>query len=715
LSAPGVRAQVCTVAFKGTLLSRYSIRTIELKRLLGLIALALVSVTLLGSYAQGKPQGVPLTPIKHVVFIMKENQSFDDYFGVYPYGPDDALRDNPTVRDLSVPYGIQGNASEIAVPNYPGLGWLLGYSHLRYLNSSTQANPGEGWVAYRGDWDWGRMDGFVTYSGPQSLVYVSYEQIPFYWDYAEEYVLCDNYYAPVMSETLPNRLASLAGFAPVSNDYGPPPYVPLNDTIFYQLTEHGVSWGYFELFSTTRDPPSSEIYPLNSISGFASDTAYMNRVENISVFLSEARNGSLPAVSFVMPFGLAGEDGVPDVSEHPPANITLGQDWTVNLVDAVMEGPDWNSSAIFITWDEWGGFYDGVPPPQLNAFGYGGRVPMLVISPYAKEDYVDSALLNHDSVLNFIDYNWGLPYLGPWVASSGSLLSAFDFAQKPRPPIVLGPTPGVAGTPGVREGTLFFENGSSLVLNSRLTSQQYPIPLQIPLNQLNYTSPPFELPASTYEFEASPVWLPSFQFLAVVISSALLLSAPAVGRNKGKRVKLSVIGSALIFSSVSSALGLVFTAVPVPPAPPSQLTFSLLTGAGLLLTFVGVLGLAWPVLADRLKKMANSGSGTVPAESRGARSLWGSKATEFVLCGGVLVLMAGLLLTPGMVFPVATYTPKPIAPPQTFLGDLLQALTPLTGLSSVLVVSSFSLMVFTWVRGGEGGTSRRARASGGRG
>lgn len=87
------------------------------------------------------------------------------------------------------------------------------------------------------------MDGFAAYSGPQSMVYIDYDQIPFYWDYAEEYVLCDNYFTAVMTESLPNFLALWSGTTVVSNDVGPPPYLPLNDTIFYQLSQNNVSWG----------------------------------------------------------------------------------------------------------------------------------------------------------------------------------------------------------------------------------------------------------------------------------------------------------------------------------------------------------------------------------------------------------------------------------------------------------------------------------------
>ncbi|MDG6927171.1 MAG: hypothetical protein JRN01_01735 [Nitrososphaerota archaeon] len=654
------------------------------KKYLQLSSLAfiiLISVSGPVSFAFAQPNST--TPIKHVIYIMKENQSFDDYFGVYPYGPNNMLVNNSIVKELSVPYGIQNDTSSIKVPNYPGLGWLLGYSHLSYLNSSIQVDPGEGWVDYHGDWDWGRNNGFASYSGSASLVYVSYQQIPFYWDYAEEYVLADNYYTPVLTETLPNRLASLSGYTPVSNDFGPPPYVNLNQTIFYQLNQKGVSWGYFELFSSASNPPSSEIYPLNSIQGFSSNPAYMNNVENLSVFLAEAKNGTLPAVSFVMPFGLAGEGNVPDVSEHPPANITLGQDWTVNLINAVMQGPDWNSSAIFITWDEWGGFYDSVPPPQMNAFGYGGRVPLLIISPYAKENYVDSTVLNHDSILKFIDYNWNIPYLSSWVAQSGSVLNAFDFNQNPRPPIILGPTTTVAGTNGNSGGYIQFENGSKLSLTAELTSEQYPIPLQIPLSSLNYTSPPFKMPVSTYAFSVPPSWLSSAQLFLILFSLIALIVALVINRfsnRLGLRQVLLIIS--VLFGLITSVLGMIWTAIPAPPKPPTEPTYSFITDLGFIMIALGIIIFAFPYIRKYLPKAE---SNPIPDNIK--------MVAKLVIIGGAAAVIASIMATPGIIFPVSTLTPSPLNPPQTVLQMLLATLSPLTGIGVLITATSLSVLL----------------------
>ncbi len=650
------------------------------KRSFAMVFAAAILAMLLIPSSASMAQPQTMTPIKHVVYIMKENQSFDDYFGTYPYGNNKTLMSNPIVKELSVPYGIQNGTNSIEVPNYPGLGWLLGYTKLRYLDGVTQVDPGEGWVDYHGDWDWGRMNGFVAYSGPQSMVYVTYQQLPWYWDYAEEYVLCDNYFTPVMTETAPNRLASLTGYAPISNDYGPPPYVPLNETIFYQLTQHNISWGYFELFSTTRDPPSSEIYPLDYITGFTSNLTYMNNVENLSVFFQLAKEGKLPAVSFVMPFGITGENGIPDPSEHPPANITLGQDWTVNIVNAVEESPDWNTSVIFITWDEFGGFYDNVPPPQVNSFGYGERVPLLIISPYAKENYVDPTVLNHDSVLKFIEYNWNLPYLTSWVAESGSVLSAFDFNQPPRPPIILGPTPDAVYTPGASHGVLYFENGSAYYITSSNPNFDYPLPLQIPLSELTYSSPPYQLPSSTAKFSLPPSWLASYQFFTIIASIVLIAVALVLQRKGMAMYSMVSAGLSIVVTAISSALGIVYPAIPQAPVPPTEPTYSFLTAIGMVLLAISALAAAFPYIRRYLPK------------PRGGFSE-GMETVKALAVAGSIIAFVGFALTPGVFYPVPGIQPSELAPPPTLISYIAVVFSPLTIISWIALAVSGLLVV----------------------
>jgi len=176
-------------------------------------------------------------------------------------------------------------------------------------------------------------------------------------------------------------------------------------------------------------------------------------ITDVTNFYKDAHAGTLPAVSWITPSGAN--------SEHPTALVSDGQAWTTSLINAVMQGPDWSSSAIFLSWDDWGGFYDHVVPPAIDQNGYGLRVPGIVISPYARKGYIDHQLLSHDACVKFIEDDFlggqrldpktdGRPDPRPDVREDapqlGNLVSDFDFSQAPRPPIVLDarPAPGPA-------------------------------------------------------------------------------------------------------------------------------------------------------------------------------------------------------------------------------------------------------------------------------
>jgi len=371
------------------------------------------------------------TPISHVVFVMMENHSFDNFFGTYP------VANGVNNSQIETP------ANLLNLPNAPSL------VEVPSGNSSTE-NPNEGFDTYHFDWDNGKMDRFAQSSGAQSMTYFTSAQLAIEWDWAEEYSMGDMYFSSVLSDTNPNRLMSLAGQTPVSADYGPPPYLSVNQTIMYQLSNSGVSWGYY------ISDPSADWFPLNYFSGI---NEYSQNIQSWTSFFSSLQNGTLPSVSWVMPVG----GGETHVSQHPSENVTEGELWLSNVVDSVMQSPYWNSTAIFITYDEGGGYYDQVPPPSVDGTQLGFRVPFLVISPYAKEGYVSSTVLNHGSILAFIEYNWELPALGGFVASSNIPLDMFDFNQS-------------------------YPDGS-LVRAPVVVPQSasFPLPFQIPTSSLPYT------------------------------------------------------------------------------------------------------------------------------------------------------------------------------------------------------------------------------------
>lgn len=422
-------------------------------------------------YSQSAPTR---TPIKHVIIILLENHAFDSIYGVYPFGYPEIVN-NVTLslmRPVNYVYNLSllkvlnqsgGNVTWIDVPVRPGSSQYL---HPYYANSTVLVNPHEGYTNYHEDWDWGKMDGFVNGSGPQSLAYVSYQQVPLLWDYAEEYVLFDNFFSPTLSVTVPNRIAYITGF-PTKVETDAPQFgvIPFNESVLYQLNQGGVSWAWYEygysrdyqLISPTLYLGYNNTAPL-PVSLLTGANRYEHHYYDLTTFVQQARNGSLPAVSFVMLTGPLGYDShVPGLDMHPPYNTTLAMLALSLIVNSVMTGKDWNSSAIFITFDEGGGYYDPVPPPIVPGFGIanaptlskygfhdfllGQRIPLLVISPFSKEGFVDNYTTSGYSILAFIEWNWGLPYLNPIVREFGyqGILDAFNFTS-PRPPLPLTPS-----------------------------------------------------------------------------------------------------------------------------------------------------------------------------------------------------------------------------------------------------------------------------------
>jgi phospholipase C len=241
--------------------------------------------------------------------------------------------------------------------------------------------------------------------------------------------------------------------------------------ITYLLHKHGVSWGYFitpggepdceggnaNCSSAPLSVGTPDIWnPLPSFTDVQQD-GQLGNIQNTSRFLADAQTGTLPAVSWV----------VPDQqhSDHPPANIANGQSYVTNLINTVMRGPDWGSTAIFLVWDDWGGFYDHVVPPHVDENGYGIRVPSLVISPYARRGFIDHQTLSFDAVVKFIEDDFlngqrldprtdGRPDPRPDIREVapqlGDLTADFDFNQAPLPPLILPlhPPPGPASKPG---------------------------------------------------------------------------------------------------------------------------------------------------------------------------------------------------------------------------------------------------------------------------
>ena len=428
------------------------------------------------------------TKLKHVVVVMQENRSFDSYFGTFP-GAD------------GIP--MVGGLPAVCVPDPAG-------GCQRSFHDTADVNGGgpHGQVNAAADIDGGKMDGFIgqaqkakqgcsdpnnpacTNGGTRTDVmgYHDGGDIPNYWAYARAFVLQDHMFEPNASWSLPEHLFEVSEWSAhctthdqpqsctnaLQNPGSPPDFnsggkktgtAPIYawTDLTYLLHRNGVSWGYYVVAGTEpdcRDDEAVDCAPVkqnaktpgiwNPLPYFDTVRAdgQLGNIQSVQNFYAAAKAGSLPAVSWIAPSG--------DVSEHPPAKITAGQAYVTSLVNAVMNGPDWASTVIFLAWDDWGGFYDHVTPPTVDANGYGLRVPGLVISPYARAGYIDHQTLSFDAYDKLIEDLFlhgqrldpatdGRPDPRPDVRENaavlGNLLTDFDFTQKPRPALPLSEHP----------------------------------------------------------------------------------------------------------------------------------------------------------------------------------------------------------------------------------------------------------------------------------
>ena len=422
------------------------------------VAIAIVLVMLMpvvSAQAASQSSGTR-TPIKHVINIFLENHSFDNLFGIYPY---DRYSSNSSLSAiLSTPLNLLGNST------------LLGRLSEIPAGIFTTKDPNEGYVQYHIDWNHGKMNGFLNGSGPQSLTYFSAAQMAPEWDFAEQYGIADNYYAPQISESSPNHLYYLAGYSPVFNDYGPPPYVPISQSIFGELSAYNVSWGFYINNTHASFPDWEYLY---------GHEAYASHLKSWDQFLNESANGTLPSVSYLFSQGTGDSQG-------PPDNILNGEEWLLYVVDSIEKSPLWNSTAIFITYDEFGGYYDQVAPPVLDGVQLGFRIPLIVISPFAKEDYISSTEMTHTSLLAFIDYNWNLPALNQLVSVSNIPIDFFYFSKTgsgeyaTRNPVQFNASSGFPVPESIHFGPVTDTSGFNF-------SRIFPVVPQIPFGELPYS------------------------------------------------------------------------------------------------------------------------------------------------------------------------------------------------------------------------------------
>jgi phospholipase C len=396
--------------------------------------------------ASNSPQTVKLSgtgttgleQIQHIVFIIKENRSFDNYFGQFP-GADGATT------------GTISTGQQIALGHTP---------------DQTTRDIDHGWKSATTAIDNGKMDKFDTIpGGSQNGDYLSYTQmgptdIPAYWSYATNFVLADRMFSSLEGPTFPNHLYIVAAQAAqvISNpknfnpgniswtnwgcDALPQVYVttlnsagkqankfPCFDvtTIADLLETAGVSWKFYA-------PPQGvfgyQYSVLNAINHIRNSSLWSEHVVNNTNFITDAMNGNLPAVSWIV---------TGPGSEHPPTSTCFGENTTIGQINAIMQGPNWPTTAIYVAWDDFGGFYDHAAPPVADQYGLGPRVPLLIISPYAKAGYVSHTQYEFASIIKFIENRFGLPALTGRDAAANDTTDSFDFTQAPRSGLIMQP------------------------------------------------------------------------------------------------------------------------------------------------------------------------------------------------------------------------------------------------------------------------------------
>jgi phospholipase C len=318
------------------------------------------------------------SPIQHVVIIVKENHTFDCYFGRFP--------------------GANGDATLAHAPDPPTSDHP--HDHATWLRRATVGV---------------RQHYFET-------------DIPDYFAYARQYTLCDNYFTDVAGPSTPNHLMLVAAASPIINN--PSSHDPANlrppfdlPSLPANLAAAGLTWrnygGYvFADITKLRGNP----WTVTS-----------------AQFATDAAAGKLPTVSWVYaPSGM---------SEHPTDSVAQGMAWTVSQINAVVKGGLWPNVAIFVTWDDWGGWADHVNPPDVEQwtdgtqFRYGSRVPCLVLSPYARQGYISKVFHSHVSLVRFCEITYGLPSIDARDAGADGMQDCFDFSQQPAPPPASAPAP----------------------------------------------------------------------------------------------------------------------------------------------------------------------------------------------------------------------------------------------------------------------------------
>jgi phospholipase C len=371
--------------------------------------------------AMPRVRAAATTQITHAIVVMFENHTFDNFFGSFP------------------------GAEKFQSPPAPNpIAADINHSHCHFLQSFNQ----------------GKLNGFEA----SGMVSYSESDLPILWNYARQFGLSDNFYTSAATSSTPNHLYMIAAqcgglfdtdtkalqcgapanslvlsMSPSGTEYLQYPCLNIN-SVPEELSNAGVSWRYYV---------EEDIW--NAPGYIGSLVGSPNIIKNTNKIVADIQSNDLAAVSWVCPTGAE--------SDHPANPVQPAQNYLATLVNAAMQSQYWPGLAIFVTWDDWGGFYDHVDPPVVDAYGLGPRVPLLVISPWAISGYISHQQGEFSSLAKFVETNWSLPSLGQRDAlgTTSDLMDFFDFTQTPQAPLlqeqIPSPTFIAVQVPGGRRAT----------------------------------------------------------------------------------------------------------------------------------------------------------------------------------------------------------------------------------------------------------------------
>ncbi|MCI4368709.1 MAG: PKD domain-containing protein, partial [Thermoplasmata archaeon] len=486
-------------------------------------------------------------PIDHIVVVVMENHAYDNYYGTYC-----------SVRGPYCSYTGNGLTPGICLPkNTHALsnGCIATYRFDNANVTHTVVDLAHHYVSSHSALDNGSMDNFFLAEGKQASTFAYFDgsQLPTYWELAEQYGLGDNFFSSTLAYSTPNHWYLVAGAAPLESQtdglkHPSPGTLSAGERLYLNqsnstnavedlLSNSSVSWKYYDWGITTTY--AQAIHGTAGGGAVSSTFDYWNpmaaKAESYSPtmashfvplnqFTSDLRAGVLPNVSFVIPTF--------NDSDHPPASLVEGQRWLARMVNELERSPEWNTTAMFVTWDDYGGYYDHVVPPTVDAYGLSFRVPLLVVSPYARENYISHEFGYFESFLHLIEYRFGLPPLTARDAGASTLLDYFDFNAAPRAPWTVTPPPGaptypvplqLLGTPAAPT------NLSATTTNSSV--------------RLDWTRPTGGPPLTGYEIDYGPLSNPT-QFALRTPWTSITLSSLSGGVTYYCSVR-AIVGSSL--------------------------------------------------------------------------------------------------------------------------------------------------------------------------